>query len=216
MHDVAGDVPPLVVLLAMRAWGRQGLRPLSLASRIWHAVLFGPDVDDRMINTSCQPGEHVVCRHRKLWAGAGSHGLGSPKWGVLGGRSRSFLKRDDFMRFQHVLADLRRLCPPAFPVVVRTSEVPPDLDGLAKRRRNRFVIHLDHNLRQEAAISVLLHEWAHCRSWSLMLDKAADETAAGRMSPEEFEIVSHDGSFGVAFAEIWSTFTTAILPGCEC
>jgi hypothetical protein len=205
----------------MLSWGlcergrRRGLRPLRLAYRIPPTVPFRFDGNDRMIDTSCLPGEHVVCRHRKLWAAAGSHGLGSPKWGVVGSRPRSFLKRHEFRRFQHILADLRRLCPPAFPVVLRTSVVPPDLDGLAKRRRNRFVIHLDHNLHQEAAISVLLHEWAHCRSWSLMLDKAADEMAAGRMSPEEFEIVSHDGSFGVAFAEIWGTFTTAILPGLE-
>jgi len=212
----ANDVQPVHFVRGVRTRGRQGLRSLRLTYRIRHAVPFRLAGSNRMISTSCLPGEHVVCRHRKLWTAAGSHGLGSPKWGVLGGRPRSFLKREDFRRFQHVLADLRRLCPSAFPVVLRTSEVPPDLDGFAKRRRNRFVIHLDHNLRQEAAISVLLHEWAHCRSWSLMLDKAADETAAGRMSPEEFELVSHDGSFGVAFAEIWSTFTTAILPGLEC
>ncbi len=34
--------------------------------------------------------------------------------------------------------------------------------------------------------------------------------AAGRVSLEQCEHVSLDGSFGVAFAEIWSTFTPAI------
>jgi len=158
-------------------------------------------------------GEHIVCRHRKLWSAAGHCGHGRLRGDEPDSSPTSFLRRPDFQRFRDVVADLRRLCPPAFPVVVRTSELPPDLDGLAKRRWNRFVIHLDKNLGQDAALSVLLHEWAHCRSWSLMLDKAADDTAAGRMSPEEFELVSHNGSFGVAYSELWGTFTTRILPG---
>ena len=212
--DLATSGLPLSCEICERG-RRQGLRRPQLARRIRLHEPFWPAGNHRMNNTPCRLGEHVVCRHRKLGPAVASHALGSPRWGVVGSKPQSFLKRPEFMRFRHVVADLRRLCPPAFPVVVRTSVVPPDLDGLAKRRRNRFVIHLDHNLRQDAAISVLLHEWAHCRSWSLMLDKAADDAAAGRMSPEEFELVSHDGSFGVAFAEIWSTFTTAILPGLD-
>ena len=124
----------------------------------------------------------------------------------------TFLKRPDFQHFQEVVAGLRKLCPTAFPVVVRTALVPEGLDGLAKRRRNRFVIHLDKHLNEHAAVNTLIHEWAHCMSWNLKLDKAADEFAAGRLTPQEFERASHDASFGVAYSEAWSAYSAVILP----
>ena len=158
--------------------------------------------------------EVVVCWHRRL---PGVCRSSRPLTGTLLpklGRDKplTFLKRPDFGHFQQVVTGLRKLCPTGFPVVVRTCKVPSDIDGLTKRNSKRFVIHLARHLCQDAAVEVLIHEWAHCMAWNLLLDKAADDYAEGRLSRQDFERVSHNASFGVAYSEAWAAYSAEILP----
>ena len=125
----------------------------------------------------------------------------------------SFLQRPDFDVFQAVVAGLREHCPPAFPVVVRTSRLRPSLDGYCRRRPNRFVLHLNSDLSQPAAVDTLIHEWAHARAWNLLLDAAAGGFAEGRVTRQEFDALAHGPEFGAAYAEVWRAFSLRILPG---
>jgi hypothetical protein len=112
----------------------------------------------------------------------------------------SFLKEPGFDAFREVVAALRVRCPPAFPVIVRTAALPDTLDGLARRTTRRFVIRIASRLSQTEAIATLIHEWAHCFGWNHLLDRAADDLAAGRIQSREFDAVCHGESFGVAFS----------------
>lgn len=161
----------------------------------------------------------IVCMHRQVsraaWAGVGSSPdiPGQITLPDFGSSSPSFLQRPDFGMFQHVVAGLREFCPTAYPVIVRTSSTPANVEGLTKRNENRFVIHLDRNLTEDSAINVLIHEWAHCVSWNLLLDKASDEYIAGNLTWADYERACHDATFGVAFAAVWAAFTTRIFDG---
>lgn len=110
------------------------------------------------------------------------------------------------------MAGLREHCPAAYPIVVRTSCLPGDIDGFCRRTSRRFVIHLSDSLSQNAAIDVLVHEWGHARAWNLLLDKASKDADAGRITPEDFEAASHGPEFGVCFAAAWSAVSLKILP----
>ncbi len=127
--------------------------------------------------------------------------------------SYSFLRRPRFEAFRAVLRGLREHCPPAYPVVIRTSRLPWDVEGFCKRRRNRFVIHLRASLSLATAIDTLLHEWAHALGWNLLLDRLGDDMHAGKITPAEFELASHGPEFGTAFAAVWRAFSMKILPG---
>ncbi len=142
----------------------------------------------------------------------GSAGSGFAPRGLISAGD-SFLGRRGFEAFRRVLEGLREHCPPAFPVVVRTSRLPRGIEGYCKRRRNRFVIHLSAFLGQAAAVDTLVHEWAHAVSWSLLLDRAGDDLQAGRITTEQFEEASHGAEFGTAFAVVWRAFSMKILPG---
>ena len=163
-----------------------------------------------------KPMERLVCMHRRSPGPVGFQSVCTERAHEPGqwspGAGLSFLKRPDFRHFQDVVAGLREFCPTAFPVIVRTSHVPENVEGLTKRRHNRFVIHLDRNLSEQSAVSVLLHEWAHCMSWSLKHDRAADEFNSGRLPWVDFERASHDAGFGVAYSQAWATYSTEILP----
>lgn len=106
---------------------------------------------------------------------------------------------------------MRRLCPTAFPVIIRTGKVPAHVDGFTKRNQNRFVIHLDRYLSEKSAVEVLIHEWSHCMAWSLLHDKAIDAFHSGRLTWAEFERATHDASFGVAYAQAWAAYTAELI-----
>lgn len=136
---------------------------------------------------------------------------GSDPTGVFRPR-QTFLQRRDFRAFRCVLEGLRRNCPAAFPIVVRTSRLPNGIQGYCKRRRNRFVVHFSSSLTQSAAIDTLLHEWAHALGWNLLLDRLGDDMQAGRITPQDFEELSHGPEFGTAFATVWRAFAMKIVP----
>lgn len=160
------------------------------------------------------PGRVLCCRRSLCPArGLGGDEGVSKGAGILRAeRRRSFLTQPDFTVFRQVVAGLRKHCPAAYPVVVRTSCLPGDLDGFCRRTSRRFVIHLSDTLSQHAAIHTLIHEWAHARAWNLLLDKASKDADAGRITAEDFEAASHGPEFGVCFAAVWSVVSLKILP----
>lgn len=106
-----------------------------------------------------------------------------------------------------VLAGLRKHCPAAMPVVVRTSWLPSDMLGRCARRKSRFVIQLNAALTEHDAIETLLHEWAHALAWSFSLDRLA---RTPRLSPLKFEQASHDEAWGCAYSRVWRAYLTVV------
>ena len=160
----------------------------------------------------------VICCRRSLVLpalarGLNTHGEGPSSLFPAGlSASYSFLRRPSFAGFRGVLRGLRKHCPAAYPVVIRTSRLPSGVEGFCKRRRNRFVIHLGASLTQATAIDTLLHEWSHALGWNLLLDKLGNDMQAGKITPAEFEEASHGPEFGTAFAAVWRAFSMKIIP----
>jgi hypothetical protein len=151
----------------------------------------------------------LVCRHACL-----SSAVARPKQPpVLPAATLNLplAKRPGFDLFGVTVACLRELCPTPFPVIIRTADLAPEMDGCCHRTQGRFVIQLDRGLDCEKAVNVVLHEWAHARAWNHLLDAACGTG----MTPEEFDRLSHGPEFGIAFAEVWRTFSGVILPGIE-
>ena len=113
---------------------------------------------------------------------------------------------------QETLTALRKHCPPPLPVVVKLCRLPDDLDGQTIRNPREFIIRLARQLDENRLVNVLLHEWAHCLSWSLKHDRIYDDYEAGKTSWTEYEAGCHDGAFGVAFAQAHVVYTTKVLP----
>jgi hypothetical protein len=138
-------------------------------------------------------------------AGAGATAGASGKCGDWpSGRNDSFLKRPGWREFRRVLVALREFCPPAKPVVVRTSWLPPDVLGECRRTASRFVIRLNNRLRQDQAVETLLHEWAHGLAWNYALDQLA---RMPRITPAEFDRASHDEAWGCAYSRVWRVYS---------
>lgn len=152
----------------------------------------------------------TLCRKAATAPSVASAGLTFP--GAYQPRTRSFMAEARFKRFRHVVAGLRRLCPPAFPVVIRTGLLSPDIEGTCTRRHRRFVITVADRLDETKAIDTLLHEWAHATAWNHRLDAI---TQAPPKDPNVLERISHGGEWGVAYSMVWRTFTTRILPGLD-
>jgi hypothetical protein len=128
--------------------------------------------------------------------------------GLAGGQAfgagQSFVERQGWGAYRRVLAGLREFCPPATPVVVRTSWMPGSILGECIRRRHSFVIRLNNQLRQDQAIETLLHEWAHALAWNFSLDKLARMPG---IDPAEFDRASHDEAWGGgAYSRVWRVY----------
>ena len=124
----------------------------------------------------------------------------------------SLLTREGYGLLAATAQGLRKHAPAAYPVIVRTGGVGPNLDGFCVRRPARFVIHLSDRLGPGAAVSVLVHEWSHARAWSHSLDRAVDDLRAGRVSQNEFEGLCHGPAFGVEYATCWRVLTGIVMP----
>jgi len=103
-----------------------------------------------------------------------------------------------------VLQALRELCPAAKPVVVRTAWLAPNILGECIRRRHRFVIRLNNQMRQDQAVETLLHEWAHALAWNYSLDRLA---STPDVSPKDFDRASHDEAWGCAYSRVWRVYS---------
>lgn len=104
-------------------------------------------------------------------------------------------------QFKSLVKFLRSNCPLAFPVEVRRVAIKHH-DGLCLKKCDRFLIKINKNLDEIRAIETLLHEWSHARAWKYIYDS---------LSQEEFENISHDASWGVAYAEVYSIFQEKFL-----
>ena len=109
--------------------------------------------------------------------------------------------------FKATLADLRRHCPAALPVVVRMAGLADTILGECVRRRKRFVVRLNHSMGENQAIDVLLHEWGHALAWNYSLDRLSRTPG---IDPAEFEQASHDEAWGCAYARVWRAHLEAL------
>lgn len=149
----------------------------------------------------------LTCRHATYGA---RRTLGGSGRDASDGAARvSFLSRPHWGTFRSVLAGLRKHCPAAMPVIVRTSRLPGDTLGRCARRKFRFVIMLNSALVEHEAVDTLLHEWAHALSWHLVLDRLATDAV---LDPEVFQKASHDELWGCAYSRVWRAYIGEILP----
>lgn len=102
-----------------------------------------------------------------------------------------------FNTYRAIIAELRRSCRPAFPVSVRRVQLTAH-DGRCWKHGKKFHIQIDNRLDEPRAIDVLLHEWAHACAWNHRLDAAR--------SDEDFNRLSHDAAWGVAYAEVYAAY----------
>ena len=109
--------------------------------------------------------------------------------------------------FKATLADLRRRCPAALPVVVRMARLADTILGECVRRRKRFVVRLNDGMGENQAIDVLLHEWGHALAWNYSLDRLSRTPG---LDPVEFEQASHDEAWGCAYARVWRAHLEAL------
>lgn len=103
-----------------------------------------------------------------------------------------------FKVYHALLALLKKNLPAAFPVSVRRVPLTLKLDGRCWKHGKQFHIQISRQLDEARAMDVLIHEWAHARAWNHRLDNAKDD--------EEFNKLSHDANWGVAFAEVYSEY----------
>jgi hypothetical protein len=154
--------------------------------------------------------DKILCCHRRCsLAAIADHAVGER---AAGSRQLSLQKRSGYSLLGATIAGLRTYAPCGFPVVVRTGGVPVTMDGFCIRRRSRFVIHLGDCLSPSNSVAVLIHEWAHARSWSHYLDRAARDVRAGTITEDEFDEISHGPAFGVEYAACWRVFSGIVLP----
>lgn len=105
--------------------------------------------------------------------------------------------------FRRVLDALRANCPVRKPVTVHVGYVGHGVLGFCKCESHRTSIRVSGRLTQEAAVDVLVHEWAHAMSWDRRLDRLA---RAPWISATEFEAAVHGPAWGVAYARAYLVF----------
>ena len=98
-----------------------------------------------------------------------------------------------FTQYRALLRLLKEQCAAAFPVSVRRVKL-SKVEGRCWKHGKKFHIEIDRGLDEVRAMDVLVHEWAHARAWNHRLDTAKDE---------EFNKLSHDAAWGVAYAEVY-------------
>ena len=162
---------------------------------------------DRRVRTKATGRSAVVlCCHRRGLTGLPAPTARNANYSAL---HASFLRRPGWTIFRTVLAGLRRHCPAAMPVVVRTSWLSSDTLGRCSRRKSRFVIALNAAMNEHDAVETLIHEWAHALSWNLVLDRLSRQAA---VDPEDFQNASHDEAWGCAYSRVWRVYIGNILP----
>lgn len=105
--------------------------------------------------------------------------------------------------FRRILAALRVNCAPPLPVIVQVGRVQADARGWCARGRRTFVIRLSSELREAAAMDVLVHEWAHAMAWSPRPDQMIGRS---RTSALAIEAADHGPDWGVAYARAYLVF----------
>lgn len=89
--------------------------------------------------------------------------------------------------FQSVVSILRKKVPPQEKVVVRRKLL-KDSSGYCIKRDGKFQIRVCRSLEENAAILVLVHEWAHTLAW-------------------EKDGSDHSPGWGTCYARCWRALT---------
>ena len=92
-------------------------------------------------------------------------------------------------KLREAVDTLRVLCPTQHPVQVRRCQMAPDYGDveLTKKGRRCFKIRLSAQLPIDFQVWVLVHEWAHCMTWTISHHQHDD----------------HGAFFGIAYAEAY-------------
>lgn len=81
------------------------------------------------------------------------------------------MKRATVPQFRRWIRELREACPPLFPVRVRRRSL-VDMNGYASLmwgpdgRPDHFIIAIHIDMCEQGTFDTLLHEWAHCITWT--------------------------------------------------
>lgn len=124
-------------------------------------------------------------------------------------RNARSVARKRWPYFSRVLAMLRELLPPRYPVIVRTGQEFSTFGGDCTRIADQFRIRIARQLRDRGAVEVLLHEWAHAIAWDAAFDRAIRR---GGMTHDEFQRQGHGPKWGVAYSKVYTTFIMEIVP----
>ena len=108
--------------------------------------------------------------------------------------------------YHKIVKLLKAKLPPAYPVVVRRVKL-KGLDGDCMLNNKKFYIRINKDMDEGSAIDCLIHEWAHARAWNHLHDA---------LDYKEFELRSHDASWGVAYSEVYSTYEQHYLFTKDC
>jgi hypothetical protein len=108
--------------------------------------------------------------------------------------------------YKSIIKILREKLPPAYPVYVRRVKL-NGLDGDCMLHNKKFTIRINREMSEGAAIDCLIHEWAHARAWNHLHDS---------LDHHEFELRSHDASWGVAYSEVYRTYEQYFLFKKDC
>jgi hypothetical protein len=109
--------------------------------------------------------------------------------------------------FRRILAALRSNCTTRLPVTVHVGHVRAGDLGWCRREPRWFSIRLSGRLTQEAAIDVLVHEWAHAMSWDQHLDRMSRSPC---ISAQAFEAAAHGPAWGVAYSRAYLVFVAEV------
>ena len=71
-----------------------------------------------------------------------------------------------YKNFLDLLRYLKSNLPLPCPIQVRRIVLRKDMDGYCQLKNNKFIIRINKTLNENQAIDTLLHEVAHCLSWS--------------------------------------------------
>lgn len=105
-------------------------------------------------------------------------------------------------RYRKLVSLLKKRLPLAYPVEVRRVKLSQDTDGICFKYNKKFFIRISKLLKEDMAMEVLIHEWAHARSWNHLHDKMDEKT---------FIDTSHDSTWGVNYAEVYNVFEKEFL-----
>jgi hypothetical protein len=84
---------------------------------------------------------------------------------------------------------LREELPASLPITVKRCKVSGESAGDCSKDGNRFIIRVDKDLSEDAAILVLMHEWSHSISWD------------SNFMPGDHHVI-----WGIAYAMVWKTW----------
>ncbi len=67
--------------------------------------------------------------------------------------------------YRQVVRFLKENCPADMPVKVRRVKVPDDRFGDCGKNDDHYLIRICRKVKEDHAIEILLHEWAHTLAW---------------------------------------------------